>query len=91
MDTHLLLGSVAGFFTTLAFLPQVIETWSSQSARDLSWGMIFTLCVGVVLWLIYGLLIDSLPIVLSNGVTLMLTGTLLGLKVRFRERKKVEG
>lgn len=79
-----LLGMLAGILTTIAFLPQVIKTWKSRSAKDLSLGMFSIFCTGVLLWLIYGLLVDDLPIVLANFVTLILALTLLVFKLSFK-------
>ena len=78
-----IVGSVAAFFTTIAFVPQVIQTWKSKHARDLSLGMFSMFTTGVVLWLIYGLLIGSWPIIIANTVTAGLAGTILYFKLRF--------
>ena len=79
-----LLGITAGALTTAAFLPQVIKTWKSKSAKDLSLGMFLMFVLGVVLWLIYGILIDSLPVILANGATLLLSSALLYFKLVFK-------
>ena len=76
-------GSVAAFFTTIAFVPQVIQTWKSKHARDLSLGMFSLFTTGVVLWLAYGLLIESWPIIIANCITAALAGTILYFKLRF--------
>lgn len=71
------LGLVAATLTTLAFLPQVIKTWRAKSAEDLSIGTFSMLCTGVFCWLMYGLLIDDLPVILANAVTLVLVVAVL--------------
>jgi MtN3 and saliva related transmembrane protein len=78
------LGIAAGALTTIAFLPQVIKAWQSRSTRDISLVMFLTLCTGVVLWLVYSILIGDLPLILANGVTLCLAGTILALKLRYK-------
>ncbi len=78
-----LVGSLAAFFTTIAFVPQVIQTWKSKHARDLSLGMFSLFTTGVVLWLMYGLLIGSWPIIVANTITAMLARTILYFKLRF--------
>ncbi len=78
-----MIGMLAGALTTAAFVPQVVKTWKSRSARDLSLGMFLLFFVGVALWLVYGLYTDSLPIIAANTVTLMLAGVILYFKVRF--------
>ncbi|WP_299130072.1 SemiSWEET family sugar transporter [uncultured Amaricoccus sp.] len=75
-------GMVAAFLTTMAFLPQVRQTWRSGSTADLNLGMLLTLSLGVALWLIYGLGTGQLPVILANGATLLLVAVLLGLKLR---------
>lgn len=80
-----LLGMLAGILTTVAFLPQVIKTWKSRSAKDLSLGMFSIFCTGVLLWLVYGLLENDLPIILANSVTLVLALTLLAFKLNFKK------
>jgi MtN3 and saliva related transmembrane protein len=84
IDYIQLLGMIAGILTTVAFLPQVVKTWKSRSAKDLSLGMFSIFCLGVLLWLIYGLLVSDLPIILANLVTLVLALTLLVFKLSFK-------
>jgi len=80
------LGLVAATLTTLSFLPQVIKTWRMKSAEDLSLGTFSMLCTGVACWLAYGLLIGDLPIILANGVTLVLAGSVLVLAIIYKQR-----
>ncbi|MEF2231388.1 MAG: SemiSWEET transporter [Pseudodesulfovibrio sp.] len=77
------IGIVAGFCTTLAFAPQVFRTWKTRSVGDISLGMYGLLCFGVALWLVYGLLADSLAVTLANAVTLVLALAVLVMKIRF--------
>lgn len=83
MNGATLLGLAAGTLTTIAFVPQLIKTWQTRSAGDVSFLMLATFTTGVLLWLVYGILIDSLPVVLANAVTLILAGIILALKIRF--------
>ncbi len=77
------IGLLAGFCTTLAFVPQVVQVYRSRSAKDISLGMYSIFVCGVGLWLAYGLLIGSLPIIAANMVTLLLAGAVLVAKLRF--------
>jgi MtN3 and saliva related transmembrane protein len=79
-----LLGLSAGTCTTIAFLPQVIKTWKSRSAKDLSLGMFSFFCFGVLLWLVYGIFQHDVPVIAANFITLMLASTLLFFKLRFK-------
>jgi len=83
MDATLLLGLAAGALTTIAFFPQLTKTWRTKSAKDMSFAMLATFCSGVFLWLVYGILIRSWPVILANLVTLVLAGAILVLKIRY--------
>lgn len=87
MDHVTLIGLLAGALTTIAFIPQLQQTWQTRSAKDVSLGMLLTFTTGVALWLLYGLLLGALPIILANLVTLVLTLAILILKLRFRRRQ----
>lgn len=78
------LGLVAGILTTIAYLPQLIKTWRSKSADDLSWTMLIVLCIGISLWLVYGVSVHDLPIIAANIVTFVFAGIILVLKIRYR-------
>jgi MtN3 and saliva related transmembrane protein len=86
MNAVQLLGLVAGFLTTAAFLPQVIKTWKSRSAKDLSLGMFSLFCLGVALWLLYGFMVNDIPVIVANLITLMLASTLLFFKLRWKNQ-----
>lgn len=86
MEMTTLLGLVAGTLTTAAFIPQLLKTWQSRSAKDISLSWLATFTTGILLWFIYGLLIQSLPVILSNGITLLLTLLILFFKLRFGHR-----
>lgn len=83
MDWITTVGMIAGICTTLAFVPQVLQVYKSRSAKDISLGMYAIFISGVVLWLIYGVMINALPIILANAVTLFLAGAILMAKLRF--------
>ncbi len=82
MDMTNLIGTLAGGLTTIAFIPQVIVTWKTGSARDISLFTYLLFCSGLLLWLLYGIRLNALPIILSNGITLLLSSFILALKVR---------
>ncbi len=77
------LGFVAAFCTTAAFVPQLIRVVRLRSARDISLPTFLLFSVGVFLWLLYGLSIGSKPVIASNCVTLVLSVSILVLKLRY--------
>ena len=78
-----ILGLLAGFLTTIAFVPQVWRIWKTRSARDVSLPTFAAFTVGVAMWLAYGVVRNELPIILWNAVTLVLAGAIVVMKIRF--------
>ena len=78
-----LIGSVAAFLTTVAFVPQVVKIWRSRSAKDISLPMYIVFTIGVAMWLVYGLLLGATPIIIANCVTLPLAISVVVMKLRW--------
>jgi len=77
-----LLGYSAAVLTTLAFVPQVVKTWRSKSAHDLSGLTLGAFSLGVFLWFVYGVALGAAPIIAANATTFILSLALVVLKVR---------
>lgn len=77
------LGFAAAACTTGAFVPQVWMVWRQRGAPGISTGMYLMFIVGVAMWLMYGLALNSWPVVIANGITLVLAGAVLGMKLYF--------
>jgi MtN3 and saliva related transmembrane protein len=86
-----LIGSAAACCTTISFLPQLIRVWKLKSAREISLIMFSVFSAGVFLWLLYGILIHSAPVMLANAVTLALSLAILILKLRYDRRQRYRG
>lgn len=84
MDETNLLGLMAGALTTVAFLPQVVKTWRSRSAGDISLVMFALFSLGVFLWIVYGFRVGAVPVIVANVVTLLLSMTILVFKIRYK-------
>ncbi len=85
MDFNIeIIGLTAAFFTTAAFVPQVIKTWKTKEVENLSLTMYLVMLTGVILWLIYGINISSLSIILANIVTITLICVIIFLKLRYK-------
>ena len=85
MQGTALLGLIAGSLTTIAFVPQLLKIWRSKHAHDISLGMFILFSIGVALWIAYGVLIASMPVILANSVTLALALLILAMKLYFRD------
>ncbi|MCF4969514.1 SemiSWEET transporter [Nostoc sp. CMAA1605] len=84
MNFVTILGLAAATLTTIAFLPQVLQTWRTKSAKDVSYVMLITFMCGLFLWLIYGIYLQAWPIIFANGTTLALNFVILWLKIKYR-------
>ncbi|MCI4373707.1 MAG: SemiSWEET transporter [Thermoplasmata archaeon] len=77
------IGLIAATCTTVAFVPQVVRVWRLQRADEISLSTFLVLSVGMLIWLAYGVLLDSLPLIFANAVTVGLTLTIVALKLKW--------
>ena len=78
------IGFFAAFCTTIAFLPQAIKVYKSKSTKDISLYMFLIFTIGVLSWLIYGMIISDLPLIFANAVTLILSFFILVYKIKYK-------
>ena len=77
------LGYIAATITTIAFLPQIIKTIKSKSAKDVSMGMFVLFTTGVFLWIVYGVLTKTYPVLIANAVIFCLALAQIILKIKY--------
>ena len=77
------LGFLAATLTTISFSPQVWMVWRRRSGAGISAGMYCIFTLGVALWLAYGVMIASTPVIIANGITLLLAMSILAMKWTF--------
>jgi len=85
IDIYEIIGLVAAVLTTSSFIPQVIKTWKTKSAGNLSLTMYIAMFTGIVLWLIYGIHLGSLAMILANAVTAILTLIIIIFKLLYEK------
>ncbi len=78
-----LIGSVAAVLTTASFIPQAWHSFKTRDVSGISLGMYSVFTLGVALWLLYGVLLQSWPLMIANSITLVLAAAILGMKLRF--------
>ena len=83
-----IVGIIAGALSCTTFLPQVIKTWKSKSTKDVSLSMFLIASLGTTLWLVYGILINSISIIGTNIVVLIFSLTMLWLMFKHRGNGK---
>ena len=82
-----LFGFLAALLTTIAFLPQLYKTWKTKSADDVSLIMLILFIIGLLFWIIYGLKINSIPILVANIITFIFNFSILILKITYSKTK----
>ena len=81
------IGYIAATLTTMSFVPQAWHTFSTKDVSGISLGMYSVFTVGIALWLVYGWMLSSWPIVIANTITLVLASLILVMKLRYHEPK----
>jgi MtN3 and saliva related transmembrane protein len=80
------LGTLAGILSTSSFVPQVIKAYREGNTEGISKKMYFVTVSAFTLWTVYGFLVGSIPLIVFNALSLVLSGTVLFLKLRNRRR-----
>lgn len=80
------IGTIAGILTSVSMIPQLIKVLKEKDVENLSWGMIAVLLTGVSLWVIYGIMKNELPIILSNGFSVLVNTILLIYYFKYKEQ-----
>lgn len=78
-----LVGYSAALLTTIAFVPQAWLTWRKKKTDEISLGMYALFTTGVALWFVYGVLMAAWPIIIANGITLVLALAILVMKLMY--------
>ena len=84
MNWDTIIGMAAAILTTVAYVPQAIKSIRLKSTGDISLIMYIAMNAGILLWLAYGIAISNLPVILANSVTIIFTGTILFIKIRYK-------
>ena len=84
MDTASIIGYFAGAITTIAFIPQVIKIWKTKSTKDISLITFVAFCLGVFLWMIYGIILHSKPVIIANSIGFVLGIIIIILKIKYK-------
>jgi MtN3 and saliva related transmembrane protein len=79
-----IIGFCAAILTTVAYLPQMVRIIRTRSTKDVSLIMYLVMLTGVITWLVYGVLIDSMPVIIANTITTAFVATILFFKLRYK-------
>jgi MtN3 and saliva related transmembrane protein len=88
MDTATIVGALATLCSITSFVPQAWKVIRTRDTTAISRGMYTVTVIGFSLWLAYGLLLGQWPLILTNGVCLLLSGFILAMKIMPRRRRE---
>jgi len=83
-----IVGLTAGVCTSMSLLPQLIKIFKHKKAEDISLFYLVILFVGLGLWIWYGILREDVPIMVTNGFSLVINGMIIVLGVRYKRLQK---
>jgi len=89
MNWSEVLGHVASLLSSVAFLPQVYYTWKTKSVKDLNLLMIVIVFLSTIIWMIYGIANQLLPVIICNTIISLLSLLLIIFKIRFTKKSKI--
>jgi MtN3 and saliva related transmembrane protein len=78
-------GLLGAFLSSITFIPQVYKAWQTKSVGDLSVWMVLIVLTSVLVWLVYGIYLNLLPVIIANGTILLLALLLLYFKLTFKK------
>lgn len=84
MELTSVIGIVAGIFTSASLLPQLIKMIREKKVEALSVIMFISLMIGLLLWIYYGILRKDLPIIITNGFSVILNICILFFRFKYR-------
>jgi MtN3 and saliva related transmembrane protein len=84
MDVITIIGLVAALFTTVSLLPQLIKVYKTKSTKDISTGMFTLFGAGVLLWFVYGIFVNDLPIIVANSLAFIQATVILFFKAKYK-------
>ena len=87
METTQIIGFIAGIFTGISLLPQLIKIIKEKKTEDISTWMLLRLMGGLALWITYGVLINNLPIIITNSFSMVVNVLITFLRFRFKKKK----
>jgi len=85
MSTQIV-GIIAGVFTSVSLLPQLIKIIREKKAKDLSYGMLIVLLIGLGCWIWYGVLREDLPIIVTNGFSFLINSLMIVFTIKYKEK-----
>lgn len=88
MEFTEIMGLVGAFLSSITFIPQVVLTWKTKSAKDLSMNMLLIIFTSTIVWLVYAIPLNLIPVIIANAIILVLSSWLIYFKITHKEPKE---
>jgi MtN3 and saliva related transmembrane protein len=88
MELVTIVGAVAGVASTTSFLPQLVKVLRTRDTSSISAGMYVVTVTAFALWVTYGVMLNEMPLILSNGLSLLMSGFILVMKLLSKPGKE---
>lgn len=89
MNWTTIIGLVAGILTSSSMVPQVVKTIKEKKADDVSLFMLVVLMLGVATWVVYGVIRDDMPIIVTNSFSLLVNITMIILRLKYNRKPSI--
>jgi MtN3 and saliva related transmembrane protein len=86
MEGAEILGHIGSALSSITFIPQVYQTWKTKRVKDLNLFMILIVFISTVIWVLYGLWSNLLPVIICNSIICLLSLVLIYFKIAYREK-----
>jgi len=93
VNSHIteIVGIVAGICTATSLLPQLVKMLKNKKAEDISLFYLIVLLCGISLWVVYGILREDLPIIVTNSFSLLINIIVLILGIKYKRMQASQG
>ncbi len=86
MEVTELMGHLGALLSSITFIPQVVKTWKTKSAGDLSLNMLLIVVTSTIVWLIYAFSLNLLPVIIANSIIFILSSWLIYFKLTYKKK-----
>lgn len=80
-----IMGHIGAFLSSITFIPQVVKAWQSKSVGDLSMSMMLIVFTSTLVWMVYGVSLNLLPVIICNTIIMLLSALLIYFKITFKK------
>jgi MtN3 and saliva related transmembrane protein len=85
MDNVQLVGILAGFFTAVSLIPQIVKIVREKKSEDISFTYLAILLTGLALWIVYGVMREDVPVIVTNVGSVIINLITVGVGIKYKK------